>query len=99
MSNMLQLFFNSRIIQWRHQTLRRKGYLKFYRRMKNVRRVPFIVVSVSNAVLLFFISLLYFYHIQQTDKMHPVIVLYAIIGIEMIITLPCLIYYIGIDIG
>ena len=27
--------------------LRRKGYLKFYRKMKNVRRVPFITVSIG----------------------------------------------------
>lgn len=27
--------------------LRRKGYLKFYRKMKNIRRVPFIVVSTG----------------------------------------------------
>lgn len=38
-----------RIVQWRHQVLRRKGYLKFYRRMRNVRRVPFIVVSIGKA--------------------------------------------------
>ena len=36
-----------RIVQWRHQVLRRKGYLKFYRNMRNVRRVPFIVVSIG----------------------------------------------------
>lgn len=85
-------------MQWRHQTLRRKGYLKFYRQMRNIRRVPFIVVSVSNAALLFCVSLLYFYHIQQSDnyhKLHPVIILYVIVGCEMVITLPCLVYYIG----
>ena len=27
--------------------LRRKGYLKFYRKMRNVRRVPFAVVSIG----------------------------------------------------
>lgn len=66
--------------------------------MRNVRRVPFIVVSISNAALLFFTSLLYFYHIQQSDayhKIHPVIVLYVIIGLEMVIAIPCLVYYIG----
>ena len=36
-----------RVVQWRHQVLRRKGYLKFYRKMRNVRRVPFIVVSIG----------------------------------------------------
>ena len=27
--------------------LRRKGYLKFYRKMRNIRRVPFVVVSIG----------------------------------------------------
>lgn len=36
-----------RTVQWRHQVMRRKGYLKFYRKMKNVRRVPFAVVSTG----------------------------------------------------
>ena len=88
-----------RIVQWRHQTLRRKGYLKFYRRMRNVRRVPFIIVSISNAALLFYVSFLYFKDIQQNQsfhKMHPVVLLYVIIGCEMIITVPCLVYYIGL---
>ena len=66
--------------------------------MRNFRRVPFVVASVANAALLFFVSLLYFYHIQQNNsyhKLHPVIVLYLIVGCEMMIALPCLVYYIG----
>ena len=39
-----------RVVQWRHQVLRRKGYLKFYRNMRNVRRVPFIVVSIGKSI-------------------------------------------------
>ena len=78
--------------------MRRKGYLKFYRKMRNVRRVSFIVVSIGNAAMLFFISLLYFFRIQQKDayhKIHPVVLLYVIVGCEMITIVPCLIYYIG----
>ena len=30
--------------------LRRKGYLKFYRKMRNVRRVPFIIVSIGKSM-------------------------------------------------
>ena len=87
-----------RVIQWRHQVLRRKGYLKFYRQMKNVRRVPFLVVSVCNAALLMYVSLLYFFSVSQASNMrgmHPVVVLYFMVGLEMLFTMPCLIYYIG----
>lgn len=67
--------------------------------MRNIRRVPFIVVSIGNAALLFGVSLLYFYNIQQSDnyhKLHPVIILCVIVGCEMVVTLPCLAYYIGV---
>lgn len=36
-----------RIIQWRHQIIRKRGYLMFYRKMRNIRRVPFVLVSTS----------------------------------------------------
>ena len=36
-----------RIVQWRHRVMRRKGYLKFYRRMRNIRRVPFVMISTG----------------------------------------------------
>ncbi len=87
-----------RVIQWRHQVLRRKGYLKFYRQMKNVRRVPFIIVSVCNAALLMYVSLLYFFGVSQASSlrgMRPVVALYFLVGLEMLFTLPCLVYYIG----
>lgn len=86
-----------RVVQWRHQVLRRKGYLKFYRKMRNVRRVPFIIVSLSNAAQLLYVSILYYFHIGQKDNYHglfPVDVLYIIVGLEALITLPCLAYYI-----
>ena len=49
-----------------------------------------------------FVSLLYFFRIQQTSKykkLHPIIMLYFIVGMEMILTLPCLAYYISEFIG
>ena len=78
--------------------LRRKGYLKFYRSMKNVRRVPFLTVSIINGVMLIFVSLLYFYQVREKDDLHglrAVDGLYLLVGLEMIIILPCLVYYIG----
>lgn len=86
-----------RIIQWRHQVLRRKGYLKFYRKMRNIRRVPFIMVSLVNAVILLFVSLLYIFGANDCSvykSLRPVDFLYLIVGLELLLTLPCLIYYI-----
>jgi hypothetical protein len=88
-----------RIVQWRHQALRRKGYLKFYRNMRNVRRVPFIAVSIANSAVLLMVSLLYFYHVHEHTSFHgsfyPVYFLYIVVGLELLFVLPCLIYYIG----
>ena len=36
-----------RVIQWRHQIIRKRGYLTFYRKMRNIRRVPFVIVSTG----------------------------------------------------
>jgi len=36
-----------RLIQWRHRIIRKRGYLMFYRKMRNIRRVPFVVVSTG----------------------------------------------------
>jgi hypothetical protein len=87
-----------RIVQWRHQALRRKGYLKFYRNMRNVRRVPFIAVSIANSAVLLMVSLLYFYHVHEHTSFHgsfyPVYFLYIVVGLELLFVLPCLIYYI-----
>ena len=97
-----------RVVQWRHQVLRRKGYLKFYRKMRNVRRVPFIIVSLINAVILLFVSLLYLFKVDECNSykglhsvnsykgIHSVDFLYMIVGMELVLTLPCLIYYIGV---
>ena len=90
--------FGCRIVQWRHQVLRRKGYLKFYRKMKNVRRIPFVIVSLANAVIMLFVCLLYIFRVDETwadHGLHAVDFLYIIVGVEVILSLPCLIYYIG----
>ena len=47
-----------RIIQWRHQIIRKKGYLMFYRKMRNIRRVPFVIVSTG--------EYWYYYYQQKT---------------------------------
>ena len=51
-----------------------------------------------NAVILLYISLLYIFYQHENEQylhLHPVDFLYIIVGLELILTLPCLIYYIG----
>jgi hypothetical protein len=66
--------------------------------MRNIRRLPFIFVSLINAVILLFISLLYIFKAKEGPvkfPLHYVDFLYIIVGLELVLTLPCLIYYIG----
>jgi len=66
--------------------------------MKNFRRVPFITVSIASGLLLVFISLLYFFQVKERSDfrgVHAVDVLYLLVGLEMLIVEPCLIYYIS----
>ena len=53
----------------------------------------------ANAVILLLVSLLYFYHVMEhkvlRGSLYPVDFLYIIVGLELIFTLPCLVYYIG----
>lgn len=56
--------------------------------------VPFS--SPANAAMLLYISLLYYLRIGLNTYLkgyHPIYTLYIIVGVEVIITLPCLIYY------
>jgi len=36
-----------RVIQWRYQIIRTRGYRMFYRKMRNICQVPFVMVSTS----------------------------------------------------
>ncbi len=66
--------------------------------MKNVRRIPFIVVSIGQALVLVFISLLYVFQVKEYTQLsgfRAVDGLYILVGVEMLIVEPCLIYYIG----
>ena len=52
--------------------------------------------SPANAAMLLYISLLYYLRIGRNTYLngyHPIYTLYIIVGVEVIITLPCLIYY------
>ncbi len=66
--------------------------------MKNIRRIPFIVVSIGQALVLVFVSLLYVFQVKEyslLNGLRAVDGLYILVGVEMMIVEPCLIYYIG----
>ena len=94
----------------------------FYRKMRNIRRVPFVVVSTGmfmyytfnasittihlcslftvTAVLLVYMSLLYQFKVGSYyciigDHFKVVHILEIIIGVELLISSSCLVYYIG----
>jgi len=53
---------------------------------------------LANAAQLVYISLLYYFNIKDSLNIHgfyPVYILYIIVGVELLLTLPWLIYYIS----
>ena len=86
-----------RLIQWQHQVIRRRGYLIFYIKLRNIRRVPFGVFSTGNAtlVLLFATRTQLEAAIQYTVFKFDYFIL-ILIGVELILTFPVLFYYIAI---
>ena len=41
------MFLMDRILQYFHHEYQRKGFLEFFRQTKNIRRLPFYVLSVG----------------------------------------------------
>lgn len=84
-----------RLIQWQHQIIRRRGHLRFYIKLKNVRRVPFGVFSTGNAtiVLLFATRKQLEAALEYTPFKFNYCLL-ILVGMELLLTLPVLIYYI-----
>lgn len=82
-----------RIIQWRHQKLRRRGYLKKYLRFHNIRRVPYATFSTGNAAIIIMFAGIYKLLSESKSVFKFDYLLLIIIGIEMLITIPVCIYY------
>ena len=84
-----------RLIQWQHQIMRRRGYLRFYIKLRNIRRIPFGVFSTGNAtlVLLFATRNQLEAAIQYTVFKFDYFIL-ILIGMELLLTFPILFYYI-----
>lgn len=46
------IFISDRVLQYLHHQSQAKGYLEFFRETKELRRIPYAILSIGNAVLL-----------------------------------------------
>ncbi|XP_056301635.1 transmembrane protein 192 [Danio aesculapii] len=85
------VFIYDRVIQRRHSAVRRKGYLDFYRTTRGIKSLPLLIHSAGNAAILTVIapsSLL-----DANVKNLSVYLLLAIICLELLLTIICLLRY------
>ncbi|KAL9964598.1 hypothetical protein ACROYT_G028259 [Oculina patagonica] len=46
------IFISDRVLQYQHHQSQARGYLEFFRETKELRRLPYAILSIGNAVLL-----------------------------------------------
>ncbi len=90
----VELIFLFSIYHYYQDLSRRDGYLDFYRRTRNLRRTPLIVISTGNAILVVMIKLLEDYQtsILPVQPWHCLAILTTI---EVIIIFIVLVWYLG----
>lgn len=81
------------VLSYQREHLRLRGYLRFYRQTKNLQLVPPLVLSIGNAVLLAFFSVLD--HAWANTSFHYYYFLQILYSLEFLILFPILIYYIA----
>ncbi|XP_078618014.1 transmembrane protein 192-like [Branchiostoma floridae x Branchiostoma japonicum] len=88
-------FLLERYMRYQHFVSRRNGYLEFYRQTKDIRRLPFIVISAGSSLLLALLQLLA--DLRQKDgkdaALQPDHYIQVLAALELVVTLPCLILY------
>ncbi|KAI6652575.1 putative membrane protein [Oopsacas minuta] len=91
------VFIIDRIVQHFHNKIRLRGYLRLYLRLRNIRRIPFIVYSTGLAaiVLVFSIERQLTYLIQLSTFRFDYFIT-IIVGIEVIVSGVGLIIYFAI---
>ncbi|XP_041789836.1 transmembrane protein 192 isoform X1 [Chelmon rostratus] len=72
--------------QHHHSRARSRGYLRFYREMQGLKHLPLTVHSAGNVLLLVVLAA------QLSPTVH-IYMLLTILGIELLVALPCLLYY------
>lgn len=73
-------------LQYHHSRARSRGYLRFYREMHKLMHVPLIIHSAGNALLLVVLS-------AGLSQKVCTYMLLSILGVELLVALPCLVYY------
>ncbi|XP_070548551.1 transmembrane protein 192-like [Ptychodera flava] len=85
-----------RYLRYHHYMFRRNGYLQFYRITKNVRRVPSVILSMGNALMLVVVMLVR--DLNLDSKPHsvfePIHYLELLITLELCLVMPCIVIYI-----
>ncbi|EDO40919.1 predicted protein, partial [Nematostella vectensis] len=88
----LVIFLADRYLQHAHHISQGLGYLKLFRETKEIRRMPYNVLCLGNAVLLVLTALF-----ANDNKIKPVIkmvqVLQIVFMLELVIMLPGIIWY------
>lgn len=69
-----------------HTRARSRGYLQFYRKMQRMMHVPLIIHSAGNALLLVLMG-------AELSRLVRTYALLGILGVELLVALPFLIYY------
>lgn len=69
-----------------HNRVRSRGYLRFYRQIQKLRHLPFFIHSAGNVLLLFLLAA------QFSPTVYTYMML-GVLGLELLVTVPCLIYY------
>ncbi|XP_070780986.1 transmembrane protein 192 [Enoplosus armatus] len=73
-------------VQHHHSQARSRGYLRFYRQMQGLKHLPLTVHSAGNVLLLVVLAA------QLSLTVHTYMLL-IILGLELLVALPCLLYY------
>lgn len=75
-------------VKFHHRQARSRGYLQFYRQTHEVIHLPLVVHSGGNALMLWVVAA----NMKQPPHLRTYLVL-AILGVELLVALPCLVYY------
>uniref|UniRef100_A0A3P9L2Z2 Transmembrane protein 192 n=1 Tax=Oryzias latipes TaxID=8090 RepID=A0A3P9L2Z2_ORYLA len=73
-------------VQHHHNKVRGRGYLQFYRQTQQLKHLPFTIHSSGNVLMLIFLTV----RLSQTVRTY---MLLSILGLELLLTFPCLLYY------
>ncbi|GIY32740.1 transmembrane protein 192 [Caerostris darwini] len=95
------IFITSCYRNYKHNYLQRCGYLEFFRNTQLLQRVPLIVLSLGNVMLVVVLAVFQRFCIlpqycPTNSMMHCENYLQILFGCEMLILLPCLIKYLVI---